>query len=389
MSTTLTSPALEASGTDPQVNPPPPPPASASNHPADREAGIPGEASADQLAALVRARSGTDQQPRDENGRFAPDAAAATSAPATAPSGEAAPTSAEPATTDVDEAAAEAAADALARSDNTPATVKDTLTKLRGSRRVERARAEAAEKAAADAKAEADRLRAELEAVRKPPEPAPTPEPPPAPAEFTDPRPKRESFDTPEAYDAAIDTWTTAKADHAAKAAVDAAARAVEAKRAEEQRAAAEATQAQEVKRIQDKWGKAREDALTRYPDYAAVAESESLPVSPAMAIACVQADNGTDVLYHLGKNPAEATRISALEPLQQAVEIGRLSATLATRPRNEVSSAPAPINPITLGRETVVDPYREETMDEVAARVRERESRGRIGMWGGARAPH
>ena len=382
MSTTVSAPALSASGTDPQVNPPPPPPASASNHPADREAGIPGEASADQLAALVRARSGTDQ-PRDENGQFAPtpapDAAAATTAAATAPSGEAAPNPAEPTTTDPDEIAA----DALVKSDNTPDTVKKTLTKLRGDRRVERVAREAAEKVAADATAEATRLRAELEAARKPPEVAATP--PPAPAEFTDPRPKRDAFDSPDAYDTAIDAWTTAKADHAAKTAVEAAQRAADTKRAEEQRTAQEASQAEQVKQIQDKWGKARESALTRYPDYATVAESEALSVSPAMAIACVQADNGTDVLYHLGKNPAEATRISALEPIQQAVEIGRLSATLANRPRNEVSSAPAPINPITLGRETVVDPYREETMEEVAARVRKEASSRRTPMWGRA----
>jgi hypothetical protein len=59
--------------------------------------------------------------------------------------------------------------------------------------------------------------------------------------------------------------------------------------------------------------------------------------------------DSGPDVAYHLGQNPKEAERISALPPFLQAKEIGRIEAKLAAEPPSKkTSSAPAPIKPVT-----------------------------------------
>lgn len=61
-----------------------------------------------------------------------------------------------------------------------------------------------------------------------------------------------------------------------------------------------------------------------------------------AMAI-----EDGATVLYHLGTNLDEAERINALPPIRKAAEMAKLSNQLAT-PRNvPVSSAPAPIRPV------------------------------------------
>lgn len=55
----------------------------------------------------------------------------------------------------------------------------------------------------------------------------------------------------------------------------------------------------------------------------------------------------GHKVLYALGKNPEEASRILALPALDMALEVARLSEKVAKPSAKPVSSAPAPIEPI------------------------------------------
>ena len=68
-----------------------------------------------------------------------------------------------------------------------------------------------------------------------------------------------------------------------------------------------------------------------------------------------MMAENGHDVAYYLGKNIKEFRRIAILEPPQQFLEIGRLSATLAAQKEapHKPSRAPSPISPVT-GNATV-----------------------------------
>jgi hypothetical protein len=91
------------------------------------------------------------------------------------------------------------------------------------------------------------------------------------------------------------------------------------------------------------------EVARDRYDDFEQVAYNPNLPVTEAMARAIQASDNGPDVLYHLGSNPNEAARISRLDPILQAREIGKIEARLGAEPPvKRTSNAPAPIAPVT-----------------------------------------
>lgn len=91
------------------------------------------------------------------------------------------------------------------------------------------------------------------------------------------------------------------------------------------------------------------EQALAEYDDFKQVAYNPSLPVTVEMAETIRASDLGPRILYHLGSNPSEAARISALSPLLQAKEIGRIEAALAASPPvKRTTSAPPPISPVT-----------------------------------------
>jgi hypothetical protein len=91
------------------------------------------------------------------------------------------------------------------------------------------------------------------------------------------------------------------------------------------------------------------EAARDKYDDFEMVAYNPELSVTEAMARAIQASEVGPDVLYHLGTNPKEAARISRLDPILQAREIGKIEAQLdAAPPVKKTSNAPAPIAPVT-----------------------------------------
>ena len=91
------------------------------------------------------------------------------------------------------------------------------------------------------------------------------------------------------------------------------------------------------------------ETARDKYDDFDQVAYNESLPVTEIMAQSIQASDIGPDVLYWLGSNPKEAERISRLNPILQAKEIGKVEASLMSNPPvRKTSTAPAPIAPVT-----------------------------------------
>lgn len=90
------------------------------------------------------------------------------------------------------------------------------------------------------------------------------------------------------------------------------------------------------------------EAARERYDDFEQVAYNPAVPVTQAMAEAIMADELGPELLYHLGSNVSEASRIAKLPAIQQAREIGKLSAKLAAAPpAKTTSSAPAPITPV------------------------------------------
>lgn len=70
------------------------------------------------------------------------------------------------------------------------------------------------------------------------------------------------------------------------------------------------------------------------------------LQPTSAGLVAIMEADNGDEIAYYLAKNPSEAQKIAALNPIAQIRAIGRLEAKLAAEPVAPfpTSKAPAPI---------------------------------------------
>lgn len=346
MSATLNAPALNAAGADPGFTPPAPPPINASNDPRDQAAGTPGEMTGAERAAAEDARTGKDQAPETPK----PEAE-------TDPKPE---TDAKPPV----EAKVEP------KPDDTPPAIKREITIERNRRReAETARqAEATLREAAEARL--TQALAALEALT----------PKPADPSATDPRPARDTFDTPEAYEEALTGWARRDAAAKERAAVEA-----EFTKAREKEVADAQTAAQTAERttLETQWQAGKDKAIEKYPDYEEVAGAD-VEISPLMAEAMIRSDNGHDIAYHLGKNPTEAARIRALPTAAaQIFEMGKLAATLAQPPRVDVSRTPAPITPLNASRESAADVDREETMDEVAARVAKRDRNGRTPMWG------
>ena len=81
---------------------------------------------------------------------------------------------------------------------------------------------------------------------------------------------------------------------------------------------------------------------------------------------AIVESEAGPQLLYHLAQNDEDAERISALTPLRQVAELGKLEAkmtTKAAKPAKTASEAPAPISPAKSGA-SVLQGYREGMSD-------------------------
>ncbi len=119
--------------------------------------------------------------------------------------------------------------------------------------------------------------------------------------------------------------------------------------------------QKQETQRLLSSWEEKVARAEDKYDDFETIV-GELQPTTPFIA-ALMEADNGEDIAYHLGKNPKEAERIAKLPPLAQVREIGKLEAKLSSKPDEPKtpSKAPAPITPLTGAAQPVSDPLSED----------------------------
>lgn len=269
--------------------------------------------------------------------------AAVTDTPETAhvDEGATAETKAEDAATGDDTAGTETDADKSGKDDTTPPWMKREITKARNRQReAERLAAEANQRLDAALKAlERQTGQSADQATKK--------------ADADDPRPKRETFDDPQAYDEALIEWSSRRASTAAAT--------------EARKESIAAQQKAEQTRIQSEWGEKVAKVADKYPDFEDVAYSAEVPVTFAMSNAILLADNGPDLAYHLGKNPEVAKRIAALNPVQQAMEMGKLSVSLLEKP--SVSRAPPPVRPIGTRAAAAAKSPDEMSMEEYAAR--------------------
>lgn len=92
-------------------------------------------------------------------------------------------------------------------------------------------------------------------------------------------------------------------------------------------------------------WTARVEDFSPTVTDFESVVRSA--PLDDKTSEMVVDLDEGPQVAYHLGKNHAEARRISALPPLEKAVALGRLVERLTSPPPKKITQAAAPIESV------------------------------------------
>lgn len=142
-------------------------------------------------------------------------------------------------------------------------------------------------------------------------------------------------------------------------------------------------TRDQETKRQREtaekQWTETREGFLAgvpkaaeTYPDFEEVVMDpdgvfDRTPAGEALASMVMLAEKAHDVAYHLASNPKEAERIKALNPIQAALAIGRLSASIAQPATRTVPKAPDP-PPIVRGGDTPTKDPAKMTMAEYEA---------------------
>ena len=148
-------------------------------------------------------------------------------------------------------------------------------------------------------------------------------------------RPVKASFPYDNAYEQARDEYTEVKASWIAR-------REIQATIAEREKKAVDLRTQEENQRVQTTYKERVDKASEKYQDYFEVAESPDVAITVPMAHAIMASEFGPDIQYQLGKEPAEAKRISELSVPQQLLALGRIEAKLAAEaaPKKEVSAA-------------------------------------------------
>ena len=189
------------------------------------------------------------------------------------------------------------------------------------------------------------RLQGELEAMRRQPAQQSQPS-----SQTQDAQPKPEQFSS---YEDFLDAKAEWKAERKVAQ--------VLAEREASSRRHSEEAEHEDVRR---KWDSGVVSALQAYDDFEDVALNPEIPITQSMADAIQRADKGADVLYYLGKNKAEATRISKLDKTSQAIAIGRLEATIAKPAAKKATDAPEPIQPVGTRASASKDPENMNTFE-------------------------
>lgn len=143
--------------------------------------------------------------------------------------------------------------------------------------------------------------------------------------------PNLDAFDNTADYNKALAEYVKAEAQKAA---------AMEA--AEFKSRQAKATAAQSLQDFQKREAK----FAAQTPDYMSVTRNESLPITQTMLSELQDSEKAPEVLYHLGKNPGEAFRISQLQPVEQARALASIELQLSRPTKPSTTNAPPPPAP-------------------------------------------
>jgi hypothetical protein len=160
-----------------------------------------------------------------------------------------------------------------------------------------------------------------------------------SPAQAAPQRPDPGDFDK---YDDYIDALTDWKADQAVS-----------------KRMEADSTRKVAETRAQT-FAERQVQARTTMPDYDEVVGGSDTPIANHVGESILESDLGPQLAYHFAKNPDALMRLNSMSPTAAAREIGRLEATLSSKPAapaaptKKVSNTPAPAGTLgTQGRAT------------------------------------
>lgn len=152
-------------------------------------------------------------------------------------------------------------------------------------------------------------------------------------------RPRREDFDTEEAYEDAHEEYRYAT------------------RRGREAEEAARRTSQEIDTQIVTEFRSHEEAFIAEAPDYQQVAYTAPIS-SPVAKLIAGMGEDGPRVAYALGRNHALAREISEMPPTYAAMELGRLAASQRRPQRRLQSKAPPPVSPVTAaGGTTQRDP--------------------------------
>jgi hypothetical protein len=113
--------------------------------------------------------------------------------------------------------------------------------------------------------------------------------------------------------------------------------------------------------------------AKERHEDFEAVAFAPDLPIKAGSVVDAwiLDSENGMELLYHLGKNPAELDRINALKtPFAQARELTKLEVSLLEKKSaapagpKKISEAPPPASRVEGEKTSIGDESRQAVID-------------------------
>lgn len=152
----------------------------------------------------------------------------------------------------------------------------------------------------------------------------------------TDKAPRREDFDTWEAYeDARVDWRVETKARQANEKQVRELAQLLERSQREQQQTSLITQHAQR-----------NTEFAKHVPDFADVTDRPDVEIPGPASEAIMELPNSPAVLYAIGKDPSLAEAMHNMRPFQQAAFVGQISAALMQR-SPQISQAPPPGTPV------------------------------------------
>gem|GEM_PF-3275382 len=107
-------------------------------------------------------------------------------------------------------------------------------------------------------------------------------------------------------------------------------------------------------------------------PDFQEKISNPAFVQSPTMMQAIVMAENGPAVAFHLASNLDVGARINAMTPIEQAMELGKLSGRLSAAPSVKTTTTPAPATPVIANGSLGKDPESMSPKEYVAHRQKQ-----------------